>query len=101
MAALGVLAFVLAVGYVLVLRYSRSREHLETWARREGHRLRQADRAWFWRGPFWLRSNQGQDVFRIRVQDENGRARSGYARVGGWFLGFWSDEVVVKWDERV
>ena len=95
------LVLLLVVGLAIYGTLARSREILEAWARGEGYRLLGAERAWLWRGPFWLRSSNSQHVFRIRVEDEDGAVREGYARVGGWFFGIFTDAVAVRWDDAV
>jgi hypothetical protein len=77
----------------------RSRDILEEWAEREGVRLIEADRRWIWRGPFWWRSTEGQAVFRVVVEDRAGRRRRGHVRVGGWWLGLFSNEATVSWED--
>ncbi len=98
--ALAVLAVVALVGLSIYWTLARSQALLDRWAEREGLRLLEVQRAWFWRGPFWLRSNQGHQVFRIRAEDDQGRTRRGYVRVGGWFAGILSDQVTVQWDDE-
>jgi hypothetical protein len=78
--------------------FSRSRTILERWADRDGYVIVSAERCWFWRGPFWLRSDREQVVYRVVVRDREGRTLSGYVRCGGWFLGVLSDDVAVEWD---
>lgn len=91
-------ALFIGVGLLIRWQFVRSRQVLQTWAESKSYDLLEADRCWLWRGPFWLRSNQGQQVFRVLVKDGEGRTRRGHVRVGGWFRGLFSDEVSVAWD---
>lgn len=83
------------------LAIRRSREAaviLSSWAAGEGHKLLEARRAWFYPGPFWLRT--GQAVFFIRLVTASDARRMGWARVGrGWALGPVADAVEVRWEE--
>jgi hypothetical protein len=93
--------FVLVVAFAVVSavwHFSRARTILERWAARDGYVLVSAERCWFWRGPFWLRSDKEQVVFRVVVRDRENRTLSGYVRCGGWILGMLSDDVAVEWD---
>lgn len=89
----------LAIVTVLYITLARSRTILEDWARDNHYELLSARFCWLWRGPFFLRSVQGQSVYHIRVSDANGRRRSGWVRCGGFFLGLFSDRADVYWDD--
>ena len=53
-------------------------------------------------GPFsYLATSGKQSVFRIEAVDSEGRLRTGYARVGGFFLGLWQRRVEVRWDRSL
>ena len=79
--------------------FTRSRNMVEQWARDNGLELIEAERRWFRRGTFWWRTGKGQEVFRVTIRDGSGQVRSGYVRVGGFFLGLLSDQVNVEWDK--
>ncbi|HWP40300.1 MAG TPA: hypothetical protein VNL70_05195 [Tepidisphaeraceae bacterium] len=87
----------LAIGTV-AWHFRRSQTLLERWAERNGFRLISHEYRWIRRGPFWWRTGEGQSVYRIEVIDADGMHRSGYVRVGGWFLGLFSDVASVEWD---
>jgi len=96
------LLFIL-VGLVMAVpmiwwHHARSRELLNQWARRNRLSLVNAQRRLLFRGPYTLWSGKGQAVFRVTVRDGTGRTRSGYVRVGGWFLGLLSDQIDAWWD---
>lgn len=77
---------------------TKPKSDLERWAVANGMTLLQAKWSWRrWR--FGLRSSGGQSVLRFTVRDAVGNTRSGHACIGGFFVGPFSNEVTVKWDE--
>jgi hypothetical protein len=91
--------FLVVVGVLLTwMRFQRAATMIRDWAAREGLELVDKEYCWFWPGPFLFRKSKGQMVYRVRVRDADGQEYSGYVRLGGWFLGMWSDEVAVEWD---
>jgi hypothetical protein len=74
----------------------RSRFLLKQWARANGFELVQMSIPWFKFNPFW--ASKRQEVYQIRVRDHRGRERSGWAKCGGFWLGFLVDKVEVEWD---
>lgn len=102
MGEVGTFLLVLAAAALAVLlirwHYRRSEQILEDWAAAEGHTLLEVDRRHLFRGPFLLRAGEGHEVFRVVVRTPSGATRSGYVRVGGWFLGLFSDHATVEWD---
>jgi hypothetical protein len=80
-------------------RFSRSTNMVAKWASDNGLELVNVERRFMFRGPFWWRTGKGQEVFRVTVRDGSGQVLHGYVRVGGWFLGLWSDQVTVEWEE--
>jgi hypothetical protein len=99
MALAVVAAVILAVGGI-VWRVRRSSGILQKWAAAGGYELLQIERRFLRRGGFWWRTSEYQDVFRVLVRDSAGRERAGFVRVGGWFLGLWSDDASVQWDDE-
>lgn len=75
----------------------RSRFLLKQWARANGYELVQMNINWFKFSPF-LFASKSQEVYQIRVRDYGGRERSGWAKCGGYFLGFLVNKVEVVWD---
>jgi len=45
--------------------------------------------------------SRSQKVYRIKVRDNQGEILAGWARVGGWWFGLFSNTVVVKWDSEL
>jgi hypothetical protein len=77
----------------------RSVELIDQWATDNGYELVDAQPRNFLRGPFFLRSSEGQSVYYITIRDQFGMTRYGWVRCGGWWLGLLSNSVKVKWDE--
>jgi hypothetical protein len=75
----------------------RSRFLLSRWARANGFELVRVKIPWFKFSPF-LFASKYQEVYEIRVRDHRGRERRGWAKCGGFFVGFLVDNVEVKWD---
>jgi hypothetical protein len=92
-----VLAAVCCVALSLVWHWFRSRFLLQKWAKENGFELVKMNVNWFESSPFWFRSRR-QGVFRIRVRDHRGRERSGWAKCGGYWLGFLVNKIEVEWD---
>lgn len=96
-----IFAFALVVGFAIVswtYQRSRSTQMLDEWARANGLRIVNADRALLFRGPFTLTTSNDQTVYKITVEDASGRTMTGWARCGSWFLGLMSGNVEVVWD---
>ena len=75
----------------------RARWILGSWARENGYRIVSSRRCWFWRGPFFLRSSERQEVFRVTVADGSGKTRRGWVRCGGFFSGLLRNRADVRW----
>ena len=95
-----VAAFVIFAVFMLAWHFSRSRSLLEPWAAENGYRIVESSYRNLVRGPFFWTTSKGQTVYRVTVEDESGRRRSGWVRCGGWFLGLLSDRVDVRWDDE-
>ncbi len=80
--------------------FARSSSILETWARENGYRLLSSEYRWLSKGPYFFRTSKGQTVYRVSVQDAQGRTRSGFVRCGSWIFGLLSDKVDVRWDDE-
>ena len=95
-----IVVFVAFTVLVFGWRLRRSRSILQKWADGYGFEILECERRWFRRGPFWWRTSEHMEVFRVLVRDRAGQVRGGYVRVGGWFLGLWSDAARVEWDDE-
>ena len=98
-AALTILIIALAIGAVF-WHYARSRSLLEEWASENGYRILSSEHRHLARGPFFWTTSKGQTVYRVSIEDREGRVRSGWVRCGSWMMGLWSDRVQVKWDDE-
>jgi hypothetical protein len=93
--------FFLMFGIVPLLvcwfQYSKANEALLNWAQSSGVELITAERRYLRTGPFFLAHDRGDAVFKIVVRDQDGINRSGWLRVGIWWL--YSNQTKVIWDE--
>ena len=85
------------VTFSIIWHWFRARFILKKWARANGYELVKMDMNWFGISPFIFTSNR-QEVYQIRVRDHRGRERSGWAKCGGFWLGFLVDKIDVEWD---
>ena len=84
---------------MLGVSYLRSKWMLNAWANDKHYEIGESKWCWFQRGPYqetWL---SHQTVFRVRVRDRSGGERSCWAKLGGFFLGLWADDVWITWDD--
>ncbi len=89
--------FLLAI-WALIWYLRKSRILLQRWADSNGYRLLEQRYRYFFRGPFFW-SASAQMVYRVVVEDRTGHRRSGWVRLGSFWLGIFSDEVAVRWDQ--
>ncbi len=99
MAAFAIVPLVLVIILLTMWHFKRSSGILDQWARQNGCKLVSSERRYLRRGPFWWRTGRNQEVFKVTVHDAQGRRRSGYVRVGGWFWGMMSDQANVEWTD--
>ena len=92
------LLIVTAVISNLFWRRDRSRTLLEKWAYENRFKILASESRNFFRGPFFMRSTEGQTVYYVTVSDYQGKIRSAWVRCGGWWAGLLSDKVDVKWE---
>lgn len=76
------------------MHWVRSKFLLEKWAAAHGYKLVKMKMNWIGLSPFLASGRQG--VYRIRVKDHSGRERHGWAKCGGYWLGFLVDKVEVE-----
>jgi hypothetical protein len=72
---------------------------IDDWARQNGYKVLSMERSWL-AGPFFWRKSRGQVVYRLQVEDVSGRRSTAWARCGHWFMGLWSDEITVEWEDK-
>jgi hypothetical protein len=97
-AVLAVTILVLAV-FFITWQIRRSRELVEGWAAANGYSIDSIERRYLWAGPFFWRRGRGHEVFHVVVRSPGGASRGAYVRTGGWILGQFSEQVVVRWDD--
>ena len=85
------------VTFSIIWRWFRARFILKKWARANGYELVKINMNWFGISPFIFISNR-QEVYQISVRDQRGRERRGWAKCGGFWLGFLADKTEVEWD---
>ena len=71
---------------------------LEDWAAANGLELLSKESCWFFKGPYFLSSTRGQQVFKFQARDKEGQVRTGYARCGGFWFGALSNVIDVTWE---
>jgi hypothetical protein len=80
----------------------RSKVILQKWADEHGFQITEKrQRYMFFTGPFkfWTNS-RNQIIWHLRVRDQAGHERSGWARCGSYIGGvFFSDKIEIRWDE--
>ena len=97
--ALLIAIFVAVITLAICWRFSRSRSLLEQWATQNGYKILKSENRNIFRGPYFLRSSEGQTVYYVKIQDTTGRIRSGWIRCGGWWAGLFTNKVDVKWED--
>ena len=83
---------------IFVWEQRRSQELLQRWAAKHGYSLLSQE-ARYWRlGPFSGSTSKYQRAFRVRIRDPWGQERTGWVRLGNWWLGLLSDQVEERWE---
>jgi hypothetical protein len=80
-----------------IWHWLRSRFLLKKWASANGYELVKMNLNLFSISPFVFISSR-QEVYHVRVRDHKGRERSGWAKCGGFWLGFLVNKIEVEWD---
>lgn len=94
-----ILAVLLLMVIIIVWRALRSHGLLARWAEENGYQVLHQEHRLLRRGPYFFRATDDQTVYYVVVTDRYGRERRGYVRLGGWFLGLFSDQVDVRWED--
>lgn len=76
---------------------SRANTLIEKWAASNGLRIVESERRWLRQGSFFWTTSKYQTVFYVTVEDAAGHWKHAYVRVGGFWLGMFSDRVDVRW----
>ena len=72
---------------------------LKAWANEKHYEIVDSKWCWFRLGPYQEAWFSHQTVFRVRIRDRSGVERSCWAKLGGFFLGLWADDVWITWDD--
>jgi|APCry1669193128_1035447.scaffolds.fasta_scaffold55349_2 hypothetical protein len=94
-----IIIVLVAIGWVvfnIAWHWFRSKLLLQQWAKANGFELVKMSVPWFTISPFLASKRQG--VYWITARDHSGREHIGYAKCGGFWLGFLVDKVEVEWD---
>jgi hypothetical protein len=97
---LGLLLLILGLAYDRY-RIGIARRMVETWALQNRFHVTTLKRCFYFNDPSFLMRSNVQFVFKISVEDEEGKVRTGWIRCGHWFLGLVRDQVTIFWDERL
>jgi hypothetical protein len=89
----------LVAALAIVWHFSRAASLLRQWAEENGYCVVHSEYRYFFRGPFFWTTSNGQAVYRVTVEDSEGSLRNGWVRCGGWLLGLFSDHVEARWDD--
>ena len=73
-------------------------ENVHVWAEENGYEILSSEHR-LTGGRFWWRKSKGQEVYYITIKTSEGQTRRGWVRCGGWFLGVFSNQADVEWDE--
>ena len=95
---IGLLPVALGVAALVWWQHVRADEILRQWANAAGVQIVSAQKRYFRTGPFFLMHGRGQFVYRIVVRDLAGAERTGWIRVGGWWVGVLSAKTAAIWD---
>ena len=82
----------------IIWTYSRADDLLDRWASSNGYQLLHKEQRSLRTGPYFWRHSRGQLVYYVTITDHSGERRSAYVRLGGWWMGLWSEDVDVTWD---
>ena len=94
--------FILFFIAVIIAHVVWAKRRIKQWALRNNHKITKCKICLVNLGPFsYFGTSGGQSVFKIEAVNTEGKARTGYARAGGFFFGLLRDRVEVKWDKSL
>lgn len=85
--------------FAFLWHFTRSSAILQRWADENGYDIIGKSYHYFFRGPFFWRTNKGQAVYRVTVRDKAGNVGRGWVACGSFWWGLWSNQARVRWDE--
>jgi len=80
-------------------QYSKADTLLKNWATQNNCKLIKKENANFGDGPLGRRGAKTHVKYRIKVEDGDGKTKTGIAYLGSENIGVLSNEVKVKWDD--
>jgi len=83
--------------YCVCVTAARMGQVLPRWARQNGFRIVHSETRTFFQGPFFV--NRYAPIYRITVEDHDGRQKKGWVRIGDWYFVGFRENVEVRWDE--
>jgi hypothetical protein len=91
---------VLFAGFLFWFKAS-SKAILRKWAKENGFQIVKSRQGSFFTGRFkWWTNGRMQDIYFVKVRDQDGHERSGWVRCGSFFGGvLFSNQIEVRWDE--
>ena len=102
MDALSGIQFFLIFAAVLVVHFVWAKRRINQWASRNNYNVLKCKICLINIGPSsYFGTSGGQSVFKIEVENHEGKIRTGYARAGGFFFGLLRERVEVKWDKSL
>jgi hypothetical protein len=100
---LGIICVASVIVFFVVItilwRTRRATGMVESWAQEEGLELLDYQRRSLFRGPFFFRTSENQEVYYVTVRDPQGRTRHAYLRCGSWIGGLWSNRITAEWED--
>ncbi|MEO6809086.1 MAG: hypothetical protein ABI353_08225 [Isosphaeraceae bacterium] len=86
-----------------IARFRKSQRRLaepivRRWAESRDYQVVDLEHIFTWESPFYV--SGGQVIYRMTVQDRDGRPRRGWICCGGLVLGLLSDHVEILWDDE-
>jgi hypothetical protein len=73
-------------------------EVLPRWAKQHGFRIIRRELRTFFQGPFFL--NKYKPVYYLTVEDQEQRQRTGWIRLGCWFIIGFIEKIEVQWEDE-
>lgn len=87
---------------VVTVHVAWAKRRLKQWASRKNYKITKCKLCLINIGPFsYFGTSGGQSIFKIEIENSEGKTRTGYARAGGFFFGLLRKRVEVKWDKSI
>ena len=83
--------------YRLCQTVFRIQEILPRWAKEHGYRIVRQELRTFFQGPFF--PDRYRPVYYLTVEDQQRRRRTGWVRLGWWYIIGFKEHIEVRWDK--